>query len=74
MRVIVRYFASLREQRGCAEERLELPDGLTAAELRARLSPPGLRVAVAVGEQLVPDAHVIADGDRVALLPPLGGG
>ncbi len=70
----VRYFAALREARGLSEERVELPEGATAAEARARLCPPGLRVAVAVGEHVVDDAHVLRDGDSVALLPPLGGG
>jgi molybdopterin converting factor small subunit len=74
MRITVRYFASLREQRGVSQEQVDLPDGLTAADVRARMCPPGLRVAVAVDERVVDDTHVIRDGDDVALLPPLGGG
>jgi molybdopterin synthase sulfur carrier subunit len=74
MRVTVRYFAALREARGVSEETVELPAGATAADVRLRLAPPGMRVAVAVGEALVPDAHVLREGDAVALLPPLGGG
>lgn len=75
MKVTVRYFAVLREQRGAASEEVELPEGCSAAEAYARLCPPGaLPVAFAVNEAAVPGTTTLRAGDEVAFLPPLGGG
>jgi molybdopterin converting factor small subunit len=77
MRVQVRYFAQLRERRGCAAEGVEIPDGATAYDLYARLFPDEscrLPIAYAVGHRSVPSHHPLREGDEVALLPPLGGG
>lgn len=75
MIVTARYFATLREQRGASAERVELPEGCTAAGAFATLFPGlGLRVAYAVNQATVPADTVLQDGDEVAFLPPLGGG
>lgn len=77
-RVIVRYFAVLRERRGRDHEEIELLPGETAGALYARLFPPGpqgaLPVAFARNLEYVEGGAVLADGDEVAFLPPLGGG
>lgn len=76
--VTVRYFAVLREQRGRSEERVEVPEGTTLAQLYARLFPPGpagvLPVAFARNLAYEPGDTPIADGDEVAFIPPVGGG
>jgi molybdopterin converting factor small subunit len=75
VRITLRWFAALREQRGRSEELLEVAPGARVADVCASLGlPPGLSVAVAVNETLVGPAHVLAEGDELALLPPLGGG
>ena len=80
MRVLVRLFASYREAAGAGHLQLELPDGATVRDaIREVLRDHPL---VAEGRQLViarnkeyvePDAP-LADGDEVALIPPVSGG
>lgn len=75
MRVQVRYFASLREMRGVAEEMAELTEGMTAGDAYRRLCPPGeLPVAYAVNQVRVGRDTLLAEGDELVFLPPLGGG
>ena len=75
MRIQVRYFAMLREHRGTDRDELHLADGATAADAYAASGcPAGLRVGYAVNEAFVGPDTVLADGDEVAFLPPLGGG
>ena len=74
MRVTVRLFAGLREQAGQA--RLELDDVARVADVWPRLGlgdePPGLLYAV--NREYVDAGHALADGDEVALIPPVSGG
>jgi molybdopterin synthase catalytic subunit len=81
MRVRVRYFAAVRERLACAEEWLELPDGAGVGELLERLGSqrPAVRelvryLSVAVNHEQARDDRSLADGDEVALLPPVAGG
>lgn len=78
MPVKVLYFASLRERRGCAEEAIDIEPGLTVGALMERLFPasegPIGPVAFARNKVLVRADAPIADGDEIALLPPVGGG
>ncbi len=74
MRVTVRLFAALRERAG--EARLEL-DGVSRVEdvwpaLGLGEEPPGLLYAV--NREYVERGHPLADGDEVALIPPVSGG
>jgi molybdopterin synthase catalytic subunit/molybdopterin converting factor small subunit len=72
----VRLFAGLREQAGVAERELDLPAGSRLADVWTPLGlgdePEGLLYAVnkdyATGDRL------LADGDEVALIPPVSGG
>ena len=74
MRVTVRLFAGLREQAGVA--RLELDDVARVEDVWARLGlgdePGGLLYAV--NREYVDRNHELADGDEVALIPPVSGG
>ena len=76
MRVVVKLFAGLRERAGTGERALELPDGARAADVWARLElgdePAGLLYAV--NRAYAGTDHALADGDEVALIPPVSGG
>jgi molybdopterin synthase catalytic subunit/molybdopterin converting factor small subunit len=76
VRVKVRLFAGLRERGGTAERELELPDGTRIGDLWVELDlgdePAGLLYAV--NRRYVDREHGLADGDEVALIPPVSGG
>ncbi len=74
MRISVRLFAGLRERAGLS--RLELEGGERDGDVWARLDlgdePGGLLYAV--NREYVDRSHTLADGDEVALIPPVSGG
>jgi molybdopterin synthase catalytic subunit len=74
VRVTVRLFAGLRERAGRA--RLELEDVARVEDVWSALGigdePPG--VLYAVNRSYVEPGHELADGDEVALIPPVSGG
>lgn len=77
MRVRIRFFAGVREQVGISERQIDLPSGATAAEAAAAI--PELNdalggLAYAVNREYVQGEHALADGDEVALIPPVSGG
>lgn len=82
MVVRVLYFAGLRDAVGVDEESLDLPPFVTTvaelcALLAARHRPYGDRrahVRVARNEVFARDDDPLADGDVVALIPPVAGG
>jgi molybdopterin converting factor subunit 1 len=80
MTVRVRFFASLRERLRASEVEREVPPGATVAELVALLHEdfPAFagsgRVSIAVNAEYVDPRHRLADGDEVALIPPVSGG
>ena len=81
MRVRVLYFAVVRERLGRDEETLELPAGADVAaawrELERRhpeLAALRPVVKLAVNEQFAAGERVLADGDVIALIPPVAGG
>lgn len=82
IRVVVRLFASLRERLGTDRISLDLPEGAPASAVFPALFPaeassgtgwPG-PLMYAVGHAYVTAETPLADGDEVALIPPLGGG
>jgi molybdopterin synthase catalytic subunit len=82
VQVTIRLFAGLRDiVGGDITERFD-DAHVTVADLRARLetSQPKLKpylsgVAIAVNEDyILEDTHALADGDTVALVPPISGG
>jgi len=76
MKVAVRLFAGLRELAGTRATEIELPAGATAADVWPALElgdePAGLLVAV--NRSYASRERVLADGDEVALIPPVSGG
>ena len=77
MHVRVRLFAALRELAGTAERALELPDGARVGDVWARMpdlgaEPPGLLYAV--NKEYVDAGRELADGDELAVIPPVSGG
>jgi molybdopterin converting factor subunit 1 len=78
--VRVRFFASLRERLRRSEASLHLPAGGTVDDLLRALHAdfPDLagagRVSIAVNAEYVDRRHALADGDEVALIPPVSGG
>lgn len=81
MRTDVRLFAAARQLAGTDRVTLELPDGSSAAQLRAALAAlvPELdsllpHMLVAIDNQYVDDSVRIVPGADVALIPPVSGG
>jgi len=76
MRVAVRLFAGLRELAGTRALELDLPAGAVAADVWPALDlgeePAGLLVAI--NKSYAERGTVLADGDEVALIPPVSGG
>ncbi len=83
MRVTVRYFASLREALGGAEE-LELPEGSTVGDLRERLMASSevharvlarqRAVRCALDKTMSDEQALLRDGAEAAFFPPVTGG
>jgi molybdopterin synthase catalytic subunit len=69
-------FAGLRERAGTARRELELPDGSSTEDVWGALGlgvePPGLLYAV--NRSYAERSHVLAEGDEVAVIPPVSGG
>jgi molybdopterin converting factor subunit 1 len=81
MRIEVLFFASARDLAGTDQKSVELPDGADVASLLRRVldEHPALEGAMrsarfARNEDFVERDAVLADGDRVAWLPPMSGG
>jgi molybdopterin converting factor subunit 1 len=81
MRISVLYFAVFRERLGRDHEDLELPAGATVADAIAALAAKHAPIAqlrgkfrCAVNQDFTDDAHVLADRDELALIPPVAGG
>jgi molybdopterin synthase catalytic subunit/molybdopterin converting factor small subunit len=76
MHVTVRLFAGLRELAGTGRRGLDLPDGTLVGEVWPSLGlgdePAGL--VYAVNRAYVERERELADGDEVALIPPVSGG
>jgi molybdopterin synthase catalytic subunit/molybdopterin converting factor small subunit len=76
VRVKVRLFAGLRERAGMGENEIELPEGARPTDVWSVLDlgpePEGL--AYAVNRAYVSRDHRLADGDELAIIPPVSGG
>jgi MoaE-MoaD fusion protein len=74
--VTIRLFAGLRERAGVDERELELAEGSRIGDVWAALDlgdePPGLLYAA--NQAYVPRERELAEGDEVALIPPVSGG
>jgi molybdopterin synthase catalytic subunit len=81
MQITVLYFAVLRERARRERETLTLVPGgdvqaarAAIAKLRPELAALLPIVQVAVNRTLVAGTHLLADGDELALIPPVAGG
>ena len=81
MRIEVRLFAQARECVGSGQARLEMPDGSRVADALTLLEQayPGLvplrpHLALAIDGALARGGDALADGNELALLPPVSGG
>jgi len=81
MRIRLRLFASVKDIVGQRELTLDLPEGTTTAELLERIARdhPRLRtmaptLLLAVNREYAEGTRILADGDEVALIPPVSGG
>jgi molybdopterin synthase catalytic subunit len=74
VKVVVRLFAGLRERAGWSERELDgvAQVGDVWAALGLGEEPPGLLYAV--NKEYAPREHKLAEGDEVALIPPVSGG
>jgi molybdopterin converting factor subunit 1 len=81
MKVDVLYFAVLRERIQLDHETVELPAGASVRDARDAIAArhpsvaallPGVQFAV--NRVVAADTRALADGDEVALLPPVAGG
>lgn len=77
----MRLFASLREHAGSGTVALRLGDGATVADAIARLRdgalaglPANAPFVAAVAREYVKTDHLLAEGDELALVPPVSGG
>src|SRR5690349_10879335 len=81
VRISVLYFAVFRERIGTDGEPLELPAGASVADAIAALASRHAAIGalrgkfrVAVNQDFADDTHVLAEGDELALIPPVAGG
>lgn len=80
MRVRLLFFASYAEAFGRVEQSLELPAGASVGDAVAMLKrdPAAARLPpsplVAVNQRYAKPDTKLADGDEVALIPPVAGG
>ena len=82
--VHLRYFASLRETLGIADERVELPAGVSDLNglvgwLQGRddtwkQALADTHLHVAINQEIVASDAAVRDGDEVAWFPPVTGG
>ena len=80
MQISVRYFAAAIDAVGHADERLDVVDGATVADVRALLEKNGAltkvlkRSRLAVNQRFVDEGTVLVAGAEVAVIPPVAGG
>jgi molybdopterin converting factor subunit 1 len=81
VKIEVLFFAVLRERAGRERETIDLPGPATSRDLLSFLvqrnpSFAGIegRIQVAVNRQMTPLTQPLAEGDEVALIPPVSGG
>jgi len=81
VKVTIAYFARARECAGTAEEELELAAPVSLHQLFSRVMSIHPKLAEIkqmlsplVNGKWMPEETELQDGDRVALLPPVGGG
>jgi len=76
MNITVKYFASLREQMGKAEELLILSDATPIAEVWKNVSGEASpdNILMAINMEYVKSDAIVEEGDEIAFFPPVTGG
>ena len=81
MKLRVLYFGIVRERLGRRQETREIAGGSTVGDFLGELARTDDILAlgagslrIAVNREYVGDTHVLADGDEVAVIPPVAGG
>lgn len=77
MKVKVKYFASLKDSIGRAEETLELSSSITVQQLWLQVSGENDisdTIKSAVNMEYVNKDTLVNDGDEIAFFPPVTGG
>lgn len=83
--MIIKYFSWIRENIGCSEETISLPDGVeTVSNLLDHLTEQSdahaaalkerVFIRVAVNQIHVQHDHAISNSDELAIFPPVTGG
>lgn len=81
MRITLKFFATIRERLGESETVIDMPDGSRVADVEARvaewdqqLSPLLERSMVMRNQEYADRDEQLADGDEIAIIPPVSGG
>lgn len=79
MALTVLYFAGLRDLSNTDREQVEIAAGADVSQVLVQLRRRHERlrfdgVRCAVNEEFVDETHPLADGDTLALIPPVSGG
>lgn len=81
MQITVRLFATLRQQAGWKEKTFEIAEGSTVAvliteveRLEPNLTLSGRTLYAAINMEYARPDQTLAEGDEVALFPPVSGG
>lgn len=81
MQVTLKFFAIVRERLGQSEMTLDVPDGSTIADVRARVdemageaAPLVQRSMAMLNQEYAGPDDVLSDGDELAFIPPVSGG
>lgn len=81
MNVTIRLFGSVRDEAGLKEVTMEVREDTSVAQLRVLLGEDipsmdrlGDQLRISVNYELVEESAILAEGDEVALLPPVSGG
>ena len=76
MKVNIKYFASMRDRMGKADDAVELGDGATVNDVWSQVTDEPLpeNTLIAVNMEYTNVDHALNEGDEVAFFPPVTGG
>ena len=76
MKVNVKFFASMRESMGRADDSVEVSEGATVADVWAKVSSDALpeNTLIAVNMEYTSLEAQLKEGDELAFFPPVTGG
>ena len=81
MKIKVKFFAIARDLAATGDADVDLPGNTSAGDALARvvevfpkLNKIQARLALAVNQSYARRDHILADGDELALIPPVSGG